>query len=292
MKKFIIIKTENQGYFISDNIEGKSYFSSEISKLKFDSQFLEIGKKEGWYKINDIPKTVEEKLKDVYINKRYELKQGYPETTLIPKVILAENFDSEDEIAGLYSYKHDIVEGQWISVDFEYEILEVGKVFEGKPKYSYSSTILSQLTTHSGLQTESPCYISGSEFYNIIRKYIKTNIDGRYAQITSDYDFCLTVQKVLELHAPEKYTINRGTEKRPKYETRYNTSKKVTVFSSAPKAYSGYPIQEGISAANYEELEQKIDDYLKELITEINKPLKECPHCKGTGAILTDEEVK
>ncbi len=291
MKQFIVIKTENQGYFITDNVEGKSYFSSQISKLKFDSQHLEISKKEGWYKINDIPKTVEEKLQDVYINKRYELKQGYPETTLTPKVILAENFDSEDETAGLYSYKYDIVEGQWVLADFEYDILEVGKVFEGKPKYPYSSTILTQLTAHSGLYTESPCYISGSEFYNIIRKYIKANIDGRYAQITSDYDFCLTVQKVLELHVPEKYTINRGTERRPKYETRYNTTKKVTVFSSAPKSYNSYPVQQGISAVNYEELEQKIDDYLKELITEINRPLKECPHCKGTGVVLHNENV-
>lgn len=292
MKQFIIIKTENQGYFITDNVEGKSYFSSKIPNLKFDDQLLLLSKKEGWYKIKDIPKKVEQKSQDIYINKRYELKQGYPETALTPKTILAEDFDEESEISGLYSYKFDVIEGQWTPVDFEYDIIEVDKVYEGKPKYPYSSTIITQLTMHSGLQAESPCFISGSQFYDIIRKYIKANIDGRYAQITSDYDFCLTVQKVIELHAPEKYTVNRGTEKRPRYETRYNTSKKIIVFSSAPKPYNSYPVQEGLSAANYEELEQKIDDYLKELITEINRPLVECSHCKGTGVVLHQEVIK
>lgn len=291
MKKFIILKTENQGYFITDNVEGKSYFSSEIPKMKFDNELLVLSKKEGWYKIDKIPVDIKQKQQDAYTNRRYELKAGFPETKLTPKIVDSKDFDSDSDIAGLYTYKHDIIEGQWVSVDFDYDIIEMDKVYEGKPKYPYSSTIITQLTTHSELKPESPCFISGSEFYRIIRNYIKANIDGRYARITSDYDFCLTVQKVLELHVPEKFTINRGTEKRPKYETRYNTSKKVTVFSSAPKPYNSYPVQEGLSAANYEELEQKIENYLKELITEINKPLKECPHCNGTGVMLHHEKA-
>lgn len=286
MKKFIILKTENQGYFITDNVEGKGYFNSEIPKLKFDNELLLLSKKEGWYKISNIPSKIEEKEKDSYTNVRYELKEGFPETELTPKVIESEFFDSDSDIAGLYKYTYDKVEGNWLEIEFEYDIIEIDKVYEGKPKYPYTNTLIAQLTQHSGLKTENPCYISGADFYNVIRNYIKTHIDGRYAKITSDYDFCLTVQKVIGLVTPEKYTINRGTEKRPKYETRYNTSKSITVFQSAPKAYNSYPVQQGLSAANYEELEKLINSYLEELITAINKPLTECPHCNGTGVVL------
>jgi hypothetical protein len=32
-------------------------------------------------------------------------------------------------------------------------------------------------------------------------------------------------------------------------------------------------------------VKDKIDKYLNDLITEINKPLIDCPHCKGLGVV-------
>lgn len=113
---------------------------------------------------------------------------------------------------------------------------------------------------------------------------MKANINGKYATITSDYDFCFTVKKVI-YHTPEKYTVNISKRK-PKYETRYRRNREIVIFESAPKPYNNYTVQKSISGENHKDLEMKVDKYLKDLIEEINKPLIECECCKGMGVIL------
>jgi len=292
MKNFIIIKTENQGYFITDNIEGKSYFNSEIPKLKFDDKLLVKSFRDPWYKLSEIPKTVSLQESPQYVNKRWELKAGYPVSNLTPQTINFQSMDEDDEIRGLYSYTHDIIEGNWIDVEFEYDLIDSNHFFEGKPKYQYTNNLIDQLCTNPLLLLEKPCSITGKELYRIARSYIKTNLNGKYAKITSDYDFCFTVQKVIELAEPKPYKVDIGTKRRPNLITRYNQTKQVIVFESSPEGYSNYPIQQGLSASNYEELEKKIEQYLQNTMLEINKPLVECPHCKGIGVTLTNEMVK
>lgn len=292
MKKFIIVKTENQNLFITDNIEGKSYFNTEMSKIKFDNELLVKSFRDSWYKLSKIPLKVSIQEPQQYTNKRYELKAGYPISELTPKIIRYEEMDEDDEIKGLYTYTYDMIEGKWVDIEFEYELIEQNKFFEGKPKYSYSNYLIEELTNHPLTLIDKPCFISGKELYKIIREYIKQNINGQYARITSDYDFCLTIQKVIKLAEAQSYKVDIGTKRKPNLVTKYNKEKKVIVFQSSPEGYSSYPVQEGLSASNYEELEQKIQNYLKSLIAEINKPLEECIYCKGSGVQLTNEIVK
>lgn len=284
MKKFIIIKTKEQGYFITDNVDNAHYFNSNISKLRFDEQLLEKSFKEHWYKIKDIPKIVERIEPDKYINRRYELKDKYPVTEMTPKIIL--EMDDDSDIIKLYDYKYDIITNEWQSIDFEYDLIDTESLYENTPKYPYSNFIMDQLMYPSIMLPNKPCGIKGSELYTIIREYIKLHIDNKYARVTSDYDFCFTVKKVIKLYEPVSYTRDMGTKKRPKLTTIYNYDKQVVVFETAPKEYQKYPVQHGLIANSYAELELKIDNYLKELIEHINKPIIECVSCKGTGIVL------
>lgn len=283
--KLIVVKTKEQGLFISDNIEGKDYFSSRIPHLFFDNLKLVATFKKDWYKISDIPQKIEKQGQDTYNNKRYELKEGFPVSNLTPKIISDDDWEDDSEISGLYKYQYDIIKGDLEALDFEIEILsEEDNFYIEKPKYKSTPSLMTALTTHPGLHTEKPCSITGKDLYVILRSYIKLNINPRYAKVTSDYDFCFTVQKVIS-HAPESYQVNVGKRK-PKYETGYKRERTVKVLETSPEGYSNYPRQEGISAKNQKELEEKIDKYLEDTLEIVNRPYVECECCGGLGVII------
>lgn len=211
---FVVIKTVKDGMFITDNIEGKSYWSTSINSLLFDDQHLVATPKDHWYRIDALPKSVKKKGSTQYNNRRWELKEGYPESELTPKVLAYDELDSDDDIYALYVSKYDTVEGVWEEIEFDVEILsEEESFYIEKPKYKGTPSLMTQLTTNPLLHAQRECSLSGKEFYNVIRNYIKTFIDGRYAKITSDYDFCLTVEKVIHLTEPVPYTVGGGTKK-------------------------------------------------------------------------------
>jgi len=288
---FIVIKTDKDGMFISDNVEGKSYFNSRIHNLLFDDLALVKTPKDNWYKIDHLPNKVTEKTKNQTVNNRYELKAGFPVSDLTPQTIPYDEMDEDSDIKGLYSYTFDTIEGAWEEIEFNIEILsEEDRFYVEKPKYLGTPSLITQLTTNPALYPQRDCIISGKEFYKIIRNYIKTFIDGKYAKITSDYDFCLTVEKVIHLNEPVPYTVGGGTKRKPTTITRYRDTRAVVVLKTSPEGYSGYPTQKGISGENQEDLDNKVTKYLEDLITEINSPMKDCVCCKGRGVILEDNE--
>ena len=285
--EFIVIKTEKDGIFISDNVKGESYFSSKIHNLLFDDEKLQVTFKKDWYKISDLPKSVKIRGANEYVNRRYELKEGFPISDLTPKIIAHGSLDDEDDIYGLYTFKSDLVEGEWEEIEFELEILSEEVNFSTEaPKYKGTASLMTQLVVHPALHSERPCNISGKEFYKIIRNYINLYIDGRFAKVTSNYDFCLTVEKVIHLAEKESYTVGAGTKRKPTTITKYRDVRSIVIFKSSPEGYSGYPIQKGLEANSQRELDEKVTEYLETLIKEINEPLEDCPHCKGKGIIL------
>jgi len=234
---------------------------------------------------NLFPQKIEKQGQDIYSNKRYELKEGFPISNLTPKVISCDEWEDESEISGLYKYQYDTTKGELENVEFEVEVLsEEDNFYIEKPKYKSTPSLMVALTTHPALHTEKPCSITGKELYTILRQYVKLNINPMYARVTSDYDFCFTVQKVI-LHSPESYQVNVGKRK-PKYETRYRRERTVKVLETSPEGYSSYPRQEGISAKNQKELEEKIDKYLEDILEMVNKPYVECECCGGLGVII------
>lgn len=288
--KIIAIKTNNAVY-ISDNVEGKSYFSSLLYNKKFDGEFPEKTYKAEWYKINNIPTKVEIREQDKQENVRWELKAGYPISDMMPASlnINPEYSDEYEAVAGLYERKYDVIEGKWVEDELEMDVIADEPDFIMEPnKFPYTPNLIAQITTNPILLPNKPCSLGGQHLYDIVRAAIKSRIDNRWARITSDYDFCFTVKKSLQMNIPKPYTVDIGTKRRPKLETRYITQKEVEVFEMAPKSYQNYTVIPIIRGDNYKDLEKKINDYIDNIVEEINHPLKECSCCKGTGV----EEVK
>lgn len=135
-----------------------------------------------------------------------------------------------------------------------------------------------------------PCRISSEESYEIVRGHIKRNIDNKVAKVRSDYNFCFDVVKIINI---EPYQVTREYTpprcRKPRTSNRMVSSREVPVFEMtySPYNYKGYTPIQAFEADTEEELKIQVDNYLAELMEVINKPLKDCPNCKGTG-VITD----
>lgn len=150
--------------------------------------------------------------------------------------------------------------------------------------------ILDKIIFPTILLAQTPSKLSSKDTYNIVREHIKRNINSKVAQVTSDFDFCFEVSKRIGIAEPypTRVDVSRLSSRKPKYETRWVSSRLVKVFemTSEQDHYSGYTPIKGFEAKNEDELKNLIDNYLKELIDFINEPLVDCPHCKGKGVIV------
>lgn len=291
--QLIAIKTKDKVY-ISDNIKNESYFYSKLENFIFDGQELKKTYRKNWFQLDFMPTKISRQKPKKRINQRYELKSGFPESELTPKVIPYEKFDeSYEDVSGLYTYKYEEEEEGLEDIEFVVNVIEEieGEFSLTEVKYQLKHNFLDTLNTHPILLPSKPCSLSKEESYKIIRNHIKNNIDPKYAEITSDYDFCFTVKKKIRLHEPESYTVNINAmhkRRKPKYETRFNKHRSVTIFEVAPKAYQSYTVVSEFTGDNYEDLENNINTYLNELMTKINEPFIECECCKGLGVIIDD----
>ncbi len=144
------------------------------------------------------------------------------------------------------------------------------------------------ISTPKPLLASKPCKLTRKYSYDIVRGYIKKHIDKNYAYISSDYDFCLTVQKILKLQESETHEMFGLFDGKPKGKKKF-IDKKVEIFKTSPpekngKPRDGYPLIEPFKGDNINDLFSIVEKYLKDLMLIINEPLKECSHCKGTGA--------
>lgn len=154
---------------------------------------------------------------------------------------------------------------------------------------------LEELLTPDLVLHNRPCYIPADTTYRIVRNYIKQNIDYRYANITSDYDFCFKVTKVIHIKPYTKTTeykkSNGKSYAKPRFSHQTISTKSVEIFEMCPsKPYQKYTPIEGFKGSNLADLIENIQLYLKELIEVINQPLKECEECGGTGCTFSKVE--
>jgi hypothetical protein len=172
------------------------------------------------------------------------------------------------------------------------------------PKVPYgSSNVLADVVQYSDIEKlitpeilmhERPCSLSKGQVYAIIRQYVKENINPKVARITSVYDFCLTVKKVIKIkpyvHKREILKQNGRSYSTPKYTTSTVSEKMEEVFNLAPKAYQHYNVAEQWDADNLKDMAEQVRVYLEDLMENINKPLEECGCCGGTGVIIKEKE--
>lgn len=143
-----------------------------------------------------------------------------------------------------------------------------------------------------------PCSLTSQQVYKIVRAHVQSNIDGKVARITSNYDFCFEVQRVVQ-HKPveikkEKLTASLKSYRPPRFSTTVSTSKLIKLFSmtwagagagNGTLGYGEYPIIDGWKAVSLQELYDNMQQYLFDLMREINKPVIECEVCNGTGCL-------
>ena len=149
---------------------------------------------------------------------------------------------------------------------------------------------IERILTPEFLLHERPCQLAPSQLYSIIRNWIKVNINSQVAYVSSDYDFCFSVKRRVQI---KPITVKKEIKKQngrsyaqPKFHTQKVESKDVVLFEMAPKAYQSYPILSHWHASNLKEMAEQLKQYLETLMEEINAPVQECEHCGGCGVIV------
>lgn len=155
---------------------------------------------------------------------------------------------------------------------------------------------IEELLTPSFLLHTRPCYLTSRQVYQIVRSHIKSIYDPKKFKITSDYDFCFTVKKIIKVKpftdiVSQSVKKGRGwTSKHVKVEV---TQKEVEVFAMTwagyngkANGYDGYTPIDGWKANSVKELHDKIKEYLDDLTVLLLTDTKECECCKGYGHIV------
>ena len=89
----------------------------------------------------------------------------------------------------------------------------------------------------------------------------------------------------------EKLTSGMRSYKPPRFTTATKTTKQQKIFEMTwtgahhGGGYTGYTCIEPWEADSLQELYEYMQQYLKDLMLEINKPVVECQHCNGLGCI-------
>lgn len=307
------VKVKEAGYYI--NFANCNIYDKHYDSFLFDGEHCENTFHPHWVKINKKPEKISRMKTRTNTNYRYELKNKLLSSINLPQIIKREDFatyDSDEyewvtkpewkDYYSLYEEKSDKQDDEEIIEEFTFTtICEVDKITHkgtitiNDEEITPNSQLIDKIFFPSILLPQKPCVLSSQQTYDIVREYIKNNINGAIAHITSDYDFCFTVKKRIKLAEVRKYIVdvNNGPfqkrKRKSKYVEKQKTHSDYGCFEMTHKGknYRGYTPIEGFRANSHEELKANIDNYCKDLIDFINTPLEECKHCSGYGKIKT-----
>lgn len=320
MMKIIGIKT-NDGFYITDDLKNeRDYYNSltQLASMLINGEKPEQTFQKKWVKVKSEPKSIQQYVSQPSINKRYELidkllKDKFKEVWLLEETTVkveCEQVRAEGFIPDLYEYKQDDQPNILQDVEFEYQtIVEIDEIktpeiFSYKRSGEYDNSkdygnvtekdikydMISQIISPAILLHTQPCKLGAKESYDLVRKYIKQNINYDVAEITSDYDFCFTVKKKIALSQPHVYQVDVnntffGKKRKPKYQTRVSKHDSISIFEMTPanKPYERYTPLPPFEGDSQDSLKENIDSYLRHLIGVINEPLQYCECCNGTG---------
>jgi hypothetical protein len=325
--KITAIKTK-KGYYLSTN-PTNDYGDRGLLGYLFNGKAPEPTFDKNWVfvKANSKPVLMEEEVSQPAINYRYELIDKSMITDKIkevfPRDVVSEwnksecvwdwkkeyarlaslyelKYDKQPKIKELVDYELDIV----IEIDeikkhegFSYQVQKTNWAHEGTTALTEKAMrhqLIDSIIFPSIILPSKPSKLTSTQTYKIVRQHIKDNINPKYAEITSDYDFCFTVKKRLEFSEPESFTVDVNNslfskrKRKPKIVQKYRKARLSDVIfemTHAGREYEDYTVIKGFEGKDQTDLKQKIDFYLKNLIEFINKPLIDCPVCKGMGVI-------
>lgn len=299
----LVIATKQSGTFVkvSQKVSPYGYLVStgDISPCLLDGEKPEKTRVDGWFHIKgtcptSITKVVPGQVKTV----RWDLSPGFAPSERMPATLPYTSSSLEDTphsgVAECYMRVTEKLSDTTVEVPFQCYVIAERDTFEVvRSDFTLTYGLIDQLTIADPiLLQERPCALDGRQSYNLIRQHVKTHINPEYAEITSDYDFCLTVEKRIALAEPEPFKRRVGTGRRAHDVTDYRRHRNVEVYKVAPpdrhtgKPYSGYPLVTPFVGTSHEDLKANIALYLDNLMKRINEPLCECKACGGKGVIV------
>ena len=308
----LCVKTDKGCFISKDTDKTRGYNYTDLTNLFFDGKKPQITYAPGWYYIEQYPTSVQVEMHGEDINRRYELIDESLESDKMPRVIPCEernNYNSD--IFNLYTYKGDKAPNYFKDVPCDIQVVCEIDNYNFPPKFEYNAvqkfgwsekqyTItnadvrhqkLDEIIFPSVLLCDRPCKFTSKQMYDITRQYILDHIDNSKAKITSNYDFCFTVKKLIPLIEPKTITyqnIFASTKReRNKIHTTVKKFNEVEIFEMThdQRRYDNYTVIPEMHANSEAELKEKVDAWLEGLMEIINEPLCQCPHCQGTGYV-------
>lgn len=319
----IAIETD-AGYFIQEKTTSSYRNVSGLETYLFDGEKPTKTFHPHWVKIPNKPLKIEIKVPQSPINHRYELIDKALQSEKIPLVFKRDEVAYYEEyewkwkseylhLSSLYREVSDPQPNLLENIQFTFNVLlKVDKVKEyasfsypSLQKCSFSETNrpvsevihqeIDKILFPDIILPSKPSKLSAYHTYAIIREHVKTNINPKVARITSDYDFCFSVKKIIPLAEPYSYECSPifGTKKeRSKKVQKYVTDREWEVFEMCHEPYQKYTPVTPFRGESHEDLKKNIDNFLKELMERINEPVVECKACCGRGVILNPSLVK
>ena len=318
-----------KGLYISDNVNGKSYFNTGLgSKQIANGANLKPTFHKDWFLVEGAValETLTRMRNQPRANYRFELIDMSFEREDVPSYIGKDDMvkgeygwalgEKYERLESLYSLESDEQPAIEVAVEFELVIvLELEEDLIEVEKFKYPRTkkwdtpqsyirrdniehrVLDKIIFPSLVLPSRPTRLTSEESYALVREHVVRNIDSAGATITSNYDFCFTVEKVIRLAKPYSYkrevkTARGKSYRRRRYREIYVSARKMTVFEMTwagatrrKTGHRGYTIIKGFEGANEHDLHVNIETYLAELMEIINAPLVDCPHCGGMGVV-------
>ena len=311
----LCVKTD-KGCFISD-CKATSGYDYQYHQPKIDKMFFNGKKPTGtyypnWFYVEEYPTTIQREVCGACVNRRYELVDTTLESDKMPLVIPCEDREKYNEaVFNLYKYTYDQEPDYMEDVECNIQVVCEIDNYNFPPKFEYKAiekagwnerqyTITNANVQHQMLDKmifppvllhERPCKFTSKQMYDMTRQYILTHIDNSVATVTSNYNFCFEVKKLIPLIEPEtiKYQniFGRTKREREKIHTTIKKYEEKSIFEMTheQEKYKGYSVIPEMLANSEAELKDKVDTWLESLMAIINKPLCQCPQCQGTGYI-------
>ena len=316
-KLIILCVKTNKGCFISDCAATTgydyNYHTNKVNKLLFDGKLPTGTYQPNWFYIEQYPTTIQREVCGAYVNQRYELIDITLESDKMPAVIAYEDVGQYNGamIESLYKYAYDQEPNYMEDVACDIQVVCEIDDYNFPPKFEYNAitkcdfsdrkyTITNASVQHQLLDKmifpavllhERPCKFTSKQMYDITRQYILEHIDNSVAKVTSNYNFCFEVKKLVPLIEPKTITYQNIFASTKRERNKIHTSikkyeeKSIFEMTNEQEKYKGYSVIPEMWANSEAELKEKVDTWLEGLMEIINKPLCQCPHCQGSGYI-------
>lgn len=302
----LIINQDKGSYFrnLVDDYRFNNLDKDKITRFKNDWLLLE-----GVHKLETVEVWIEPKDKLV----QWNLRDQSLSSATIPPVLLESSVESyvddgetrwknRDNIRSLYTPVKKLVDGHYSLIEFEIDhisdvegdiskpITSTFKILESKD--NWKELPIGTITRYSEIDIilvpefalhMKKCSLTQDDSYKIIRSYVLDHIDNKHARVSSDYDFCFTVQKIVNIYPEPSEFDKTPLSKRPMIKSNTHKQTQFEIYNVAPKPYQSYSVVKPFMGDSMEDLVNNINLFLKELITAINKPHTVCECCNGLG---------